>query len=565
MVEAWGGAIQQISPSGQVLREVRHPLEPEMLVAEMAGELPVEVALAVRQHVQECESCGVRAKALAHPYGALASLGAVPVPAVPDLRRHVRQQWAKGHVLVRVARAARIVGGGGIAGILALLALALVASLFIVTNAFQAPAIIGRSSSAGPSAAAGDAGVVYVETNKALDLRVGNGPNWTVAEVIAVDERTGQVRQSLPASGGAPRVARAAELPEALALAPNERLIYELTSPQVGGQALIALDAKTGQVAFITPLRLPDGRALPEEMIGRGLGIGPGSQRVYVSLAAADSTEAPSILELNRAGAHVARWLTPALPSSVAEPVAGSGLPGVTTQQPITYFATDGLRTSLAAGGTLVVAPDGLSVFDVVTLGDATGLRGVVVRRIDTSTGATMQALALPGDFSIAALAASTTEATPLVYLARVGHDGELYLFNTQATTLTLQNTVPLGEPRAPANAAFSGALALSPTADGARVYVSADIAVPGTQISSHDIWLIDGPSASIVSHRIEFALAGQALANWAGGARAQLLVLRDTQVVLLPLDLTFPATPPTWLHLSDGLPLLRLIATADS
>ena len=49
------------------LRALQCPLEPELLVAEFAGELPPDVALAVREHIVVCETCGARSRALRAP------------------------------------------------------------------------------------------------------------------------------------------------------------------------------------------------------------------------------------------------------------------------------------------------------------------------------------------------------------------------------------------------------------------------------------------------------------------------------------------------------------------
>src|SRR5262249_29099672 len=72
------------------LRALQCPLEPELLVAEFAGELPPDVALAVREHIVVCETSGTRSRALQAPYDLLSSLGDEPVHYVPDLRDMVR-------------------------------------------------------------------------------------------------------------------------------------------------------------------------------------------------------------------------------------------------------------------------------------------------------------------------------------------------------------------------------------------------------------------------------------------------------------------------------------------
>src|SRR5579863_10214209 len=72
------------------LRSLKCPLESELIVAEFAGELPPDVALAVREHVAVCDICGARAQSLRAPYELIGSLGSAPAPNVPDLRESVR-------------------------------------------------------------------------------------------------------------------------------------------------------------------------------------------------------------------------------------------------------------------------------------------------------------------------------------------------------------------------------------------------------------------------------------------------------------------------------------------
>src|SRR6185437_14968357 len=74
------------------LRALNCPLEPELMVAEFSGELPPDVAQAVREHIAICETCGARAIALRTPYNLLTSLGNEPVPYVPDLRDQVQRK-----------------------------------------------------------------------------------------------------------------------------------------------------------------------------------------------------------------------------------------------------------------------------------------------------------------------------------------------------------------------------------------------------------------------------------------------------------------------------------------
>jgi hypothetical protein len=543
--------------------EVRHPLPPELLVAEFAGELPPEVAQIVRQHVAVCESCGDRARALVGPYDLLAELGEEPVPYVPDLRRPVRLRLEKEHAAA-LLRAAGVVGRGGLATVAAICGLALLIALVVMNTALQTPALVGRSANGLTSVPpAGAHGVLYAATSKVLTVDGPSGGSWPVAEVIAVDEPTGHAIRSIPASGSGLHVGRASELPIAVVLAPDGRTLYELTNPRGGDQAVLAFDARSGQVLFATPLALPDGRSLASDVQALALTVAPDGQRIYVSLSLGhDGLTGPRVLVLGNAGATIVETLTPGLDPVVPEPPATASLPGVPSQTSAPQLVTVGLRPTLAAGGTLAVSPDGYWLFDVLAFSDDQGEQAVVVRRISAIDGSTAQALALPGNFTLAALVASPNPLQPLLYLARGGPDGQTYILRAIPAGPTLIGQVPLGGPATHPGVVYSGELALSPTADGGQVYVSADLAASDNRPGSHDIWLVDGSSATVVSHRVGFLVAGQALANWTDSDQGNVFVLLNGQVVLLPHDLALASAPPTWLSLKDGTAVWRLVGT---
>jgi hypothetical protein len=557
--------VNTLADRPQPVHEVRHPLSPELLVAEFAGELPPEVAQIVRQHVAACEACGTRARALAGPYEILAEMGEAPVAYVPDLRRPVRLRLEQEQFLTALLRAAGLVGRGSLATIAALCGLALLVALIVVTTTFQGATPLGRSVNGITSAPqAGAGGMLYAATAKVLQVTDQTGQIWPVAEVIAVDEVTGRVARSIPADGSGLHAGRAGELPAMVALAPDGQTLYELTAPQAGAQALLAFDTHNGQLRFATRLALPDGRPLPSDVRALGLAIAPDGQRVYVSLSLGrQGLAGPRALVLGEAGARVVDALTPGLDSVVPEPPVDATLPAVPSQTPVPQFVTIGLRPTLAADGALAVSPDGFWLFDALVLADDHGAQAVVLRRISAIDGTVAQSLALPGDFTLAALAASSNVLQPLLYLFRGGPDSQAYVIRALPAGPTLVGQVPLGGPAAQPGRTFTGTLALSPTADGSQVYVSADLTANDNRAASHDIWLVDGISATVVSHRVGFLAVGQACANWAGGDQGQVFVLLSGSVVLLPPDLAPSAAPPLWLNLKDGAPVWRLVGTA--
>src|SRR5258706_1920168 len=132
--------IHRVTTRRRTLRELNCPLEPELLVAEFANELPPEVAVAVREHIAICETCGARSQALRAPYELLASLGHEPVDFVPDLRDTIRTQTGAHRVTRDAARAAATIGRGGVIGLsglagLVLIALVVIGGIFVTANA----------------------------------------------------------------------------------------------------------------------------------------------------------------------------------------------------------------------------------------------------------------------------------------------------------------------------------------------------------------------------------------------------------------------------------------------
>ena len=264
---------------------IQCPLDPEMLVAEFAGELPPDIARHVREHLLFCETCSARSRALQAPYQLLSSLGGEPVPHVADLRDSVRVKVRSRRALHEVARFTARMGRGGAIALTGLLGLAVIGVFLAV--AFLFPAIAGVTSRSQnalthvPSAA--PTGVLYAETNKLIPVTDGAGVTWQVAEVIAVNQHTGAVLHSLPAADGSLHVASANELPAAIQVA--GRTVVELTAPgKDGRQALVGFDATTGKVRYVTPLTLPNGRALPKGVTATSLVVAPTASFAYVGL-----------------------------------------------------------------------------------------------------------------------------------------------------------------------------------------------------------------------------------------------------------------------------------------
>ncbi len=184
------------------LRALRCPLSAEILVAEFAGELPPNVASAVRKHVANCVICGPRAQELRASYDLVGSLGAEPVASLPDLRERVyirTQTVPLARQRKRLALAFPRVVWGVLIGGLAVAVIAVLVTQWLITPA-RTQAATRSSNALTDVPAAGASGELLAATSTLIPVRDTSGQVWRVAEVVAADERTGAITRSLPAS-----------------------------------------------------------------------------------------------------------------------------------------------------------------------------------------------------------------------------------------------------------------------------------------------------------------------------------------------------------------------------
>ncbi len=538
------------------LRPLNCPLEPELIVAEFAGELPPEVAVAVREHIAVCATCGPRAKALHAPYELLASLGQEPAPYVPDLRETVRLRVRATRFLVGPLRALAGLGRGGLITLSCVVAVAMVALLITTTFfAFGAQTAPRSTNSVTNAPVAAPRGVLYAETGKLVTVMDGSNRAWQVAEIIAVNERNGVVIHSLPESSQALQVAGAGSLP--IGVVVGSHVIVELTPPEQGAQAIVGFSPTSGQVIFIHRLSLPSG------VQADALALAPDGSVVYVGLSVAHVEQAaPRVLVFSTQSGSLLRTLAPSFTTTIPMPpppgsLPASGFPSVT---PILHAA--GFPVRQAINGALAISPNGKWLFDTLWLTDTHGNRYIVIRRINTQTGGTERELAIKGTFGETQLAASKSLSQPAVYIVTGSPAAECYVIDAGDQGPTLNGSIPLGGPSIPEGAQvnFNESLSISAAADGARLYVAQDATANNGQIVSHTVWLIDTLGMGVIASRDEESAAGQVFANSFTGMSSKMMVLRNGQALVLPPNLA--GDPVTWLSLSDGRPVVALLAT---
>jgi anti-sigma factor RsiW len=541
---------------------IQCPLDPEMLVAEFAGELPPDIARHVREHLVFCETCSARSRALRSPYELLSSLGSEPVPYVADLRDSVRVRVRSRRAIHELARFTARLGRGGAITLTGILGLAVIGVFLAV--AFLFPAIAGvttRSQNAlthVPAAAPG--GILYAETNKLIPVTDPAGKTWQAAEIIAVDQRTGVVLHSLPASGGTLHVAQPDQLPVAIQMA--GKTVVEVTAPgQDGRQALIVFDATTGHIRAITPLTLPDGRALPQKVTGASLAIAPDHTVAYVGLDTPNPRSGgASVLVVSLANGKITGALTPGYNISVPLPPPPGSLPISAFPSTIPYLDVSAMSVTSGLHGALALSPNGQWLFNVLSLTSPTQQHYALIRRFDATTGSLIQELALPGDFSLARLLISSSNDMPEIYLVTGSPDAHCYILDASENGPTLVGDVPLGGPISLPGTEFTGSIYLTLSASGDRLYIAQDATSDDGQITGHDVWVVDVRGFALTVHHSASTSVGMVLPNGSTAKGARAFSLRSGVVSLTDSELTGAMTP--WLQLNDGKSVVQLITT---
>lgn len=592
--------IHRVTTRRRNLQALQCPLEPELLVAEFAGELPPDVALAVREHIAICETCGTRSRTLRAPYELLASLGTEPVTYVPDLRDSVRTHLHANRFTKSLLRAAGGLSRGGAIGVSSVLGLVALAAFLLAGILYSVNAHgVSRSSNTLSSVpAAAQSGMLLAETDKLVTVKDGAGQSWQVAEVIAVDERTGAIVHSLPNSDEGIQSARTDQFPVALRVAPDGRTIYEITAPNAAHhQALVAFDASTGAVRYVITLTYPGGGALTSANLADALAVAPDGATLYVGLNDAHPATygTTRILVVDAQTGAVEQQFYPGMDATIPMPPPPGSLPASVFPSSVPKLRTSGYTSSLGANGNIAVSPDGKWLFDVLILSNAQGPQYAVVRRINAISGSLKQELAIPGDFTLSRLAAiapsalaySQAQATaaaqaqatasahpsatpaaalstpalarPQVYLVRGSPEAQLFVLDAGDTGPTLTGTISLGGPAAPPNTAFTGTLSVSPSADGTHLYVAQSASALQGQVTGHDLWDLDVAGLNVLSHRVDTDAADAVQANATPSGAT--FLLRGGSIMIVNSDLS--GAPSNWLSLNNGQVLAFLGVSA--
>jgi hypothetical protein len=558
------GRFHRVTTRRRNLRVLECPLEPELLVAEFASELPPEVALAVREHIAVCEICGARSRTLQTPYQVIASLGNEPVPYVPDLRDSVQSRLSRGRTSRRIFRVIGGMGrGGGLVALCVIGALAVVGFLLFGIISASAENLSPSSNQLTGVPAAAPHGVLLAETDKLITVAGPGGQQWKVAEVISVNERNGSVLHSLPGSNGPLHPSEPNQLPVATQSSPDGHTVYEITAPNAHGQqALVAFDSSSGNLLFVTVVALPGQVGLPAHELADALAVAPDGTEIYVGLGLTQPAAAGSVrvLEFASATGVLDHTLAPTFnTANIPMPPPPGSLPVSVFPGSVPHLDASGFGVTLGASGNLVVSADGQWLFDEELLSQNSRVQYVVVRRFSASIGGTAQELAIQGDFQISQLAITSPAAkVPQLYLIKGGSESIVYILDPSAVGPTETGLIDLGGLVAPGSTTFSGSVALGPT-DGTQLYATENISADSGAITSQNLWLLDTTNMSVEAQLLGTDAAGSVLPNPQGGYSGAPFILRSGEVLLAPDSLQGAVIP--WLSLSDGHPIIALLS----
>src|SRR5262249_9894627 len=221
---------------------------------------------------------------------------------------------------------------------------------------------------------------------------------------------------------------------------------------------------------------------------------------------------------VNAGNGAILSAIDPAFTTVIPMPPPPGSLPPSSFPSAIPHLDASSYNVRQGAGGNLIVSPDGHWLFDVLVLSSGQTPSYAVLRRINIVTGQTAQELALPGDFTIAQLSMNAGATNPSVLLVKGSPDAHCFVLDADGLGPTLVGDISLGGPSAPSQTIFSGALSISPSADGARLYVAQDATASDGLIVGHDRWVADVRGMATLAHSFDSNLVGAVLGNGVSG-----------------------------------------------
>jgi hypothetical protein len=508
------------------------PIEPEVLLAEILGELPIDEARLVQLHMRTCERCQARSEQLRAAYEKVASLADIEQVPIADVREAVLRD-SQGRL-----RAIRLTRGLNLSGRSLLLALsALVAALLVIVVILANPFLRShflstqRSQNALTHLAPVGPGLFYAETVKLIPVSY-NHTQWDLGEVIAIDERTGRVVRSLPASPSAPflpELGIGAGTNIRPALSPDGHTIVEAAIAGDGRNptAFADVDAFTGQVRYVQPLVLPAGVDPQSDPIIHQMWISADNQTVFI------------LTDLSVGGVRSPRLLQFALATGQQ---STNVIPPLDDTRAATILSSD--ATPVIGGKTL---------YSATQTTDAHGHAGVALTFINIPTRTVTATLFIPGDFRLFGLAVTPDNSQVLLYN---GHNDTVYFISTASRSVTF--SLVLGDPGSPpptGSALQNGEdVSLAITPDGKRLFIALD--APSDTPRNFELYAVSIDQQSFLS----VTQLPQPIGPIALTSNGNTVILLRDNGKLESISSTAPELPVGWVTLADSAQIIQII-----
>ncbi len=517
----------------QSTARINCPIEIDELLAEIQGELPIDRARLVQLHLRTCAQCQARYEHLRSGYEKVGSLREIEHVPIADVREDVLRD-SQGRLRARrMALNLHLANRGTLLGLSGL-----VIALLVIVALFARPLLqerflsTQRSQNALTHLAPVGPGLFYAETVKLIPISYHHA-QWDLGEIIAIDERTGRVVHSLPASSSPPflpELGIGAGTNIRPALSPNGRAIVEAAIAADGRMptAFAVLDALTGQVRYVQQLELPAGADPQADPIIHQLWISSDNASVFVLTdLSVGGVRSPRLLQFNLKTGKQSANVVPPLDDTQAAQMLGSDATTVIRNSTMLFSATPGT--------------------------DAHGRSGINVAFINIPARQVQATLFIPGDFRLFGLTASPDGSQLFLFN---GHNDTVYFISAQSFSVTL--ALPLGSPGTPpatGTAVQNGEnVSMVVSHDGKRLYIALD--APADTPRNFELYAVSIDQQSFLSvTQLPQPIGTLALTS----DGSTVIMLRDNGK-LESISATSPELPAAWVTLSDGAPIIQTI-----
>lgn len=509
---------------------VHCPIEPDVLLADIQGELTIEEARDIKAHIRTCDRCQARFAQLRDAYEQVASLSDVPAMPPADVRDTVLRDSQGRLRAVRITRGLNLSGRGMLLTLAGLLGVILIFFVAIVRPFLEGRVLSSsRSQNSLSNVASVGAGFFYAETVKLIPVSI-NGSTWDLGEIVVVDERTAHVVRSIPSSSQSPFI------PELgigsgtnikPALTSDGQTVIEAAIPTDGHSptAFAAIDAVSGKVRYLTQLALPDGAPAQSVPVIQQLWITSDNKTVFVLTdLAINGQRSPHLLQFDLATGKQNSVVVPPLDAANNGAVLG----GITT----------------------AMSPDGSAFYDATPGTDAQGHPGANITFVDIANRKVAATVFVPGDFSLMGLAVSPNGSQLFLFN---GHSTAVYFISTASRSVI--QTVTLGKLSTPAAMKKSGeSVSLMVSPDSKRLFIALDL--PTITPRTFNLWTVDIDQQSFLAvTQLPNPIGPIALTSDAG----TLIMLRSNGV-LQALSTTEAKTPAPWVTLAGNAAVTQII-----